>query len=71
MTALIDWLTNYGQVIPKDLGRHLVLSSDARSLRRQVQAFVRRYVTGKPQVTGVLVSPEDRPALGALAEARA
>jgi len=37
-----------------------------RVRREDVQAYVSRYIVGRPRVTGILVSPEDRARLGAL-----
>jgi predicted Zn-dependent peptidase len=36
--------------------------------REDLNDFARRYLVGQPRVTGILVAPEDRPRLGALAE---
>jgi zinc protease len=34
--------------------------------REDVHEFARRFITGKPRITGILVAPEQRAALGAL-----
>ena len=36
----------------------------AKQTPADLQAYARRYIVGRPRVTGVLISPESRRALG-------
>ena len=51
-SASIDYYTSYVENIKK-------------VTRTDIQQYIKKYIKGKPHVTGILTTPEDRPALEA------